>query len=74
MLSPSLSPARQLQRGYFLPRLLVGLAWRQPLGPGELGGPDGANAAIRPLTSQGKRHQEPNTENTVMASSIDRKA
>lgn len=47
MFSLSLSPAQQLQWGYFLSWLLAVLAWRQPLGPSE----PRATAAIRPLTS-----------------------
>lgn len=46
-------------------------------GTGWARGADRANAAIRPLTSpppaDAKRHQEPYTENTVMASHIERK-
>lgn len=48
---PSLSPARQLQWGYFLPRLLAGASLAPAPGTWWARGVDGANAAIRPLTS-----------------------
>lgn len=59
MLSSSLSPDQQLQLGYFLPRLLAGLAWRQPLGPGELGGWQGHRCHSPhnlPRPADAKRH------------------